>query len=144
MYKVKAYLNGVLQYQYGFDGFTFDESRYINNFIDYERFHLMGQRIQKLFQLSDYLLSIVAENKKRRCTIKVQPGANYNYRVEIYDFHGNKVELVIPIEFANSQATIKNTIQKTPYFVKAKNESIFEKTMFRYKFLKMHFTIISI
>ena len=126
LYKVKAYLNGVLQYQYGFDGFSFDESRYINNFIDYERFHLMGQRIQKLFQLSDYPLSVVAGNNKDG-TIKVQPGANYNYRVEIYDFHGNKVELVIPIEFANSQATIKNTIQKTPYFVKAKSESIFEK-----------------
>lgn len=126
LYKVKAYLNGVLQYQYGFDGFSFDESRYINNFIDYERFHLMGQRIQKLFQLSDYPLSIVSGNKKDG-TIKVQPGANYTYRVEIYDFHGNKVELVIPIEFANSQAAIKNTIQKTPYFVKAKNESIFEK-----------------
>ena len=126
LYKVKAYLNGVLYYQYGFDGFAFDESRYINNFIDYERFHLMGQRVQKLFQLSDYPLSIVAGNKKDG-TIKVQPATNYTYRVEVYDFHGNKVDLVIPIEFYNTQATVKNTIQKTPYYVKAKNESIFEK-----------------
>ena len=126
LYKVKAYLNGVLYYQYGFDGFAFDESRYINNFIDYERFYLMGQRVQKLFQLSDYPLSIVAGNKKDG-TIKVQPGANYTYRVEIFDFHGNKVELVIPIEFYKTQANIKNTVQKTPYYVKAKNESIFEK-----------------
>jgi hypothetical protein len=47
--------------------------------------------------------------------------------VEVYDFHGNRVDLVIPIEYYNTQATIKNTIQKTPYYVKAKNESIFEK-----------------
>jgi hypothetical protein len=60
-------------------------------------------------------------------SVSLVPGVNYTYRVEIYDFHGNKVELVIPIEFANSQAAIKNTIQKTPYFVKAKSESIFEK-----------------
>lgn len=126
LYKVKAYLNGVLYYQYGFDGFAFDETRYINNFIDYERFHLMGQRVQKLFQLSDYPLSVVAGNKKDG-TIKVQPGANYTYRVELYDFHGNKVELVIPIEFSTTEPTIKKAIQKTPYFVKAKNESIFEK-----------------
>ncbi len=126
LYKVKAYLNGILYYQYGFDGFAFDETRYINNFIDYERFHLMGQRVQKLFQLSDYPLSVVAGNKKDG-TIKVQPGANYTYRVEVYDFHGNRVDLVIPIEYYNTQATIKNTIQKTPYYVKAKNESIFEK-----------------
>ena len=52
LYKAKAYLNGVLQYQYGFDTFAFDESRYINNFIDYERFHDMGQRVQKLFELN--------------------------------------------------------------------------------------------
>ena len=126
LYKVKAYLNGVLQYQYGFDGFAFDESRYINNFIDYERFHLMGQRVQKLFQISDYPLSIVAGNKKDGI-IKVQPGANYTYRVELYDFHGNKVELVIPIEFAYQEAKIEKTFQKTPYLVKAKNEAIFEK-----------------
>lgn len=126
LYKVKAYLNGVLYYQFGFDGFAFDETRYINNFIDYERFHLMGQRVQKLFQLSDYPLSIVAGNKKDG-TIKVQPGANYNYRVELYDFHGNKVELVIPIVFASTEIAIEKVIQKTPYYVKAKNESIFEK-----------------
>ncbi|WP_291134563.1 M23 family metallopeptidase [Flavobacterium sp. UBA7663] len=126
LYKVKAYLNGVLQYQYGFDGFAFDESRYINNFIDYERFHLMGQRVQKLFQISDYPLSIVAGNKKDGI-IKVQPGTNYTYRVELFDFHGNKVELVIPIEFAYQEAKIEKTFQKTPYFVKAKNEAIFEK-----------------
>lgn len=127
LYKVKAYLNGVLQYQFGFDSFAFDESRYINNFIDYERFHIMGQRIQKLFQLSDYPLSIVAGNKKDG-TIKVNPNSNYNYRIELYDFHENKVEVLIPIEFASSNPNILNTIQKTPYFVKVKNEAIFEKS----------------
>ena len=126
LYKVKAYLNGVLQYQYGFDGFAFDESRYINNFIDYERFHLMGQRVQKLFQLTNYPLSIVAGNKKDG-TIRVQPAANYLYRVELYDFHGNKVEITVPIEFARQEAKIEKTYPKTPYFIKAKNESIFEK-----------------
>ncbi len=126
LYKVKAYLNGVLQYQYGFDGFAFDETRYINNFIDYERFHIMGQRVQKLFQLADYPLSVVADNKKDG-TIKVQPGTNYTYRIELYDFHGNRVDVIIPLEFAYQEAKIEKTYQKTPYFIKAKNESIFEK-----------------
>lgn len=126
LYRVKAYLNGVLQYQYGFDSFAFDESRYINNFIDYERFHEMGQRVQKLFHLNEYPLSIVSGNKKDGI-VKVQPNANYNYKVELYDFHGNKVELVIPIEFAIQEAKMAKTIQKTPYYIKSKTESIFEK-----------------
>ena len=126
LYKVKAYLNGVLQYQYGFDSFAFDESRYINNFIDYERFHEMGQRVQKLFQLNEYTLSVVSGNKKDGI-IKVQPNTNYNYKVELYDFHGNKVDLVIPIEFALQETKIAKTVQKTPYYIKAKTESIFEK-----------------
>lgn len=126
LYKVKAYLNGVLQYQYGFDTFAFDESRYINNFIDYERFHDMGQRVQKLFELNSYPLSIVAGNLKDG-TLKIVPNANYTYRVELYDFHQNKIELIIPIEYGSQVASIKKTIQKTPYFVKAKTESIFEK-----------------
>ena len=126
LYKVKAYLNGVLQYQYGFDSFAFDESRYINNFIDYERFHEMGQRVQKLFKLNEYPLSVVSGNKKDGI-IKVQPNTNYNYKVELYDFHGNKVDLVIPIEFALQETKIAKTVQKTPYYIKAKTESIFEK-----------------
>ena len=126
LYKIKAYLNGVLQYQYGFDSFAFDESRYINNFIDYERFHEMGQRVQKLFQLNEYPLSVVSGNKKDGI-IKVQPNTNYNYKVELYDFHGNKVDLVIPIEFALQETKIAKTVQKTPYYIKAKTESIFEK-----------------
>ncbi|WP_396138454.1 M23 family metallopeptidase [Flavobacterium sp.] len=126
LYKVKAYLNGVLQYQYGFDTFAFDESRYVNNFIDYERYHDMGQRIQKLFELTSYPLSIVAGNTKDG-TLKILPNANYSYRVELYDFHQNKIELIIPIEYGVQVPTIKKTIQKTPYFVKAKTESIFEK-----------------
>lgn len=126
LYKVKAYLNGVLQYQYGFDSFSFDESRYINNFIDYERFHEMGQRVQKLFHFNEYPLSVVSGNKKDGI-IKVQPNTNYNYKVELYDFHGNKVDLVIPIEFAFQETKIAKTVQKTPYYIKAKTESIFEK-----------------
>jgi murein DD-endopeptidase MepM/ murein hydrolase activator NlpD len=125
LYKVKAYLNGVLQYQYGFDTFAFDESRYVNNFIDYERYHDMGQRVQKLFELSSYPLSIVAGNTKDG-TLKILPNSNYSYRVELYDFHQNKIELIIPIEYGVQVPTIKKTIQKTPYFVKAKTESIFE------------------
>lgn len=126
LYKVETFLNGVLQYQYGFDSFAFDESRYINNFIDYERFQEMGQRVQKLFQMNNYPLSIISENKKDGI-IKVQPNSNYTYRIEIYDFHENKVELNIPIEFAFQEAKIEKTFQKTPYYIKAKNESIFEK-----------------
>lgn len=127
LYSVKAYLNGVLQYQYGFDTFAFDESRYVNNFIDYERFHDMGQRVQKLFQLTSYPLSIVSGNSKDG-TLKIQPNANYTYRVELYDFHQNKIELIIPIEYGIQTPIIKKTAQKTPYFVKAKTESIFEKS----------------
>lgn len=127
LYSVKAYLNGVLQYQYGFDTFAFDESRYVNNFIDYERFHDMGQRVQKLFQLTSYPLSIVSGNSKDG-TLKIQPNANYTYRVELYDFHQNKIELIIPIEYGIQTPIIKKTVQKTPYFVKAKTESIFEKS----------------
>jgi hypothetical protein len=45
----------------------------------------------------------------------------------LYDFHQNKIELIIPIEYGSQVPSIKKTIQKTPYFVKAKTESIFEK-----------------
>ena len=86
----------------------------------------MGQRVQKLFHFNEYPLSVVSGNKKDGI-IKVQPNTNYNYKVELYDFHGNKVDLVIPIEFALQETKIAKTVQKTPYYIKAKTESIFEK-----------------
>ena len=79
---MKAYLNGVLQYQYGFDTFAFDESRYINNFIDYDYHYLSSiySSIHKLPADSEHsaifqCLQGVPEGGLRRVILTASGGA---------------------------------------------------------------------
>jgi murein DD-endopeptidase MepM/ murein hydrolase activator NlpD len=126
LYKINAYLNGVLYYQFELEKFAFDESRYINNFIDYEHFKASNQRIQKLFHHSPYPLSVLKSNKNNGI-INTQPNTNYNFRIELFDFHENKTVINIPIEFGVQPVSLTKKEQKTPYFLKAKNEHNYSK-----------------
>lgn len=126
LFKVKAYLNGVSYYEYELQSFAFDESRFVNSLIDYERFGKLRQRVQKLFQEIPFPLSIVKANKTNGI-INVQPNVTYTYRIELYDFHGNKVQLTIPVEYGNQETVFKKEIKKTKYFLKSKNEYNYTK-----------------
>jgi len=126
LYKVNAYLNGVLYYQYDFETFSFDESRYINNLIDYGRYKEMNQRVQKLFHHTPYPLSVIKYSKNNGI-INTQPNASYNYKIEIFDFHDNKTTIIIPIEFQNQTATILKNDTNKPYLLRSKVENSFTK-----------------
>ncbi|NHN25209.1 M23 family metallopeptidase [Flavobacterium jejuense] len=126
LYKVNAYLNGVLYYEYDFETFSFDESRYINNLIDYERYKGMKQRVQKLFHYSPYPLSVIKYSKNNGI-INTQPNANYNYKIELFDYHGNKTTIIIPIEFQNQTITISKENNNEPYLLRSKVENNYTK-----------------
>lgn len=126
LYKVNAYLNGILYYSYSFDKFAFDESRYINNFIDYEKYQKQRQRYQKLFFNTEFPLSVLKENKKNGI-INTQPGANYTLRVEMFDFEGHQTNLFIPIEYGTSEVVFKKEENNSPYFLKSKIENNYSK-----------------
>jgi hypothetical protein len=126
LYKVKAYLNGVLYYEYELETFAFDESRFVNSLIDYARFKTKKQRVQKMFQEIPFPLSIVKANKTNGI-INVRPNATYTYRIEIFDFHGNKVQITIPIEFGSKGVIFKKEDKSSKYFIKAAKEYNYEK-----------------
>lgn len=126
LYKVNAYLNGVLYYSYEFDKFAFSETRYINNFIDYEQYESKRQRFQKLFFNTEYPLSVIKANKKNGI-INTQPNASYTFRVEMFDFEGNQTNLFIPIEYGTSEVMFKKEESTSPYFLKSKIENNYTK-----------------
>lgn len=126
IYKVQTYFNGSPYFNYNFSTFAFDESRYVNNFIDYPRFYATGQRYQKLFIKTPYPLSLLKQNTSNgqfdivRDTVK-------NYRIEVSDFHGNSVIVNGSIEYSDKPATITETKHITPYFVKQANDHNYTK-----------------
>nr|WP_297308720.1 M23 family metallopeptidase [uncultured Flavobacterium sp.] len=109
IYKLETYLNGSKTYEVIFDRFSFDETRKINLFIDYEKLNLTKDRVQKLFKITDYDLNLI-KLAKNNGKINIQEDDSYNYKIVISDFHNNKTEINIPINYKNDEARL---IQKS-------------------------------
>jgi peptidase M23-like protein len=125
-YKMETFLNGSRLFNFELEKFSFDETRYIKNFIDYYRYKTINQTLQKLFFKRNYPFSLVSGNKKNG-QVLVLPNSTLNYRIEISDFHGNKRIINVPIQYSEAAATIVSEEKKTPYFVKAKNDNNYTK-----------------
>jgi len=126
VYKVETFLNGKIIYGYQFDSYAFEQMRYVNAHIDFERYKMTGQRVQKLFMKNPFPLSIIIpydQNGK----LNISQSTNLNYRIEVSDFNSNKTILSIPIEFSNDEATDTLKVKKTNYLIKSDKEYNFEK-----------------
>lgn len=126
IFKAETFLNGSRLFGYEFEKFAFDETRYVNNFIDYYRYKTIGQSVQKLFFKKRYPFSLVNGNVKNG-QLTVLPNAAMNYRIEISDFHGNKRVINVPVQYSEAGSAIPKTELKTPYFVKSKNDNNYTK-----------------
>jgi murein DD-endopeptidase MepM/ murein hydrolase activator NlpD len=126
IYKAETFFNGSPYFGYTFETFAFNESRFINNFIDYPYYYKTGQRFQKLFIKKPYSLSLLKSNKNDG-EFAIVPDTLKNYRIEISDFHGNKSIVNGTIEYSDKPATITETKHVTPYFVKAGNDHNYTK-----------------
>ena len=126
LFKVETYLNGNSYFGFEFDSFTFDETRYINAFIDFPRYQSTKQRFQKLFVGYFYPENII-KTKKNDGIVSLYSNFNLNYKVIVEDFAGNKSIINIPVSYSYLPIITKNEIQKTPYFLKVKNENSYTK-----------------
>lgn len=126
IYKMQTYLDGKPAFDIAFNSFSYDETRYINAYIDYYRYKKMNQRVQKMYYTKKYPLSLISSSLTDGI-ITIPPNITSIYKVEIADFNGNKTAVTIPIESANQEVKIPKAIKKTNYFIKSDNEYIFEK-----------------
>lgn len=126
VYKIETFFNGSPYFNYTFDTFAFDESRYINNLIDYPRYYKTGQRYQKLFVGTPYELSLLKHNKNNGQFV-VEAGKTANYRIVVSDYHGNKVSVQGSIAYSDAPGKIAEPKHITPYFVKSANDNNYTK-----------------
>jgi murein DD-endopeptidase MepM/ murein hydrolase activator NlpD len=123
-FRVQTYLNGKADFGYQFDSFAFDESRYVNALIDYERYKKQGQRVQKLFMKNPYPLSIIKPGADNGI-ISVSNNITQSYRIEVSDFNENITKIFIPIQYSDLPAKVSEVPITSKYFVKSKKENIF-------------------
>lgn len=127
VYKVLTFYNGVPNFGYQFDTYSFDEMRYLNALIDYSKYKKTQQRVQKLFMKNPYKHSVIT-NVTQGGMIDVLPNLASVYRIEVSDFYGNQSTITIPIKYDSAATTVvaKESIP-SKYLVKATKDSSFEK-----------------
>ncbi|WP_395043775.1 M23 family metallopeptidase [Flavobacterium sp.] len=126
IYKAALESSGKSIFSYELDELSFDEARFINYFIDYNRYKKSHQRIQKLFMKNNYSWSNIKENFENGI-IDIMPNSNQIKKIEISDFNNNKTIITIPISYLDIKPTLISDIKKTPYLVKYTRENNFEK-----------------
>jgi len=126
IYKAETFFNGSPYFSYTFDKFAFDESRFVNNFIDYPRYYNTGQRFQKLFIKTPFALSLLKHNSKNG-QFPIVPDTIKNFRIEVSDFHGNKTLVNGSIEYSDATVVASDAKHITPYYVKAANDNNYTK-----------------
>lgn len=126
VYKIKTCTNGKKSFEIIFDTFSFDEGRYINNYVDYERMKRTNEKIQKLFVKKKYPLELIHLGSNNGI-LTLKPNTQINYKIEVEDFHKNKYEINIPITYSAALPTIFKEEVKTNYLLKSAIENIYEK-----------------
>jgi hypothetical protein len=126
VYKTKLTNNGKDIFGYEFDEMVFDEGRYVNAFIDYERYKKMHNRVQKLFMKEKYGFSNIKSNGNNGI-IEVAPNYSDSVRVEVSDYKGNTTKIQVPVSYSDQKILVPADDKITKYFVKSKSDTNFEK-----------------
>lgn len=126
VYKTQLIKNGKDVFGYEFDEMVFDEGRYVNAFIDYERYKKMHNRVQKLFMKEKYGFSNIRSDLSNGI-IDVVPNYIDSVRIEVSDYKGNRTKIQVPVSYADQTILVPAEVKTTKYFVKSKSDTNFEK-----------------
>ena len=94
IYKIELLKNNEIIYDIKFDRFSFNDKKYINYFIDYEELKENNSKVVKLFSNENSNLSFL--KKEQNGHITFVENYDYNLELNIYDFEGNKKNIIIP------------------------------------------------
>ncbi len=128
IYSVTLSIDNKVFYQFVADRFAFDETRYINSFIDYDFFQnfksrVMRTEIDPMNKLSMY------EKAANKGILKVEEGKNYEAEYIVKDFQGNisRVPFTVkgikakPITSTRNDTTLFNIQANKPFEITAKD-----------------------
>ena len=139
------WFDGELYYSVQMDRFSFDESRYINSYIDYEEFILSGRRFQKTWIDPGNKLGIY-QNTRRGGNLRLTDGNPHPVKIELKDLHGNtavleftllsrfkKVEREAPVFTQYMPYDEHNHFVSGDFTIDIVEESLYEDLKFNYR-----------
>lgn len=128
-YEISTTLNSSKNFEVRFDKFSFNETRYLNRYIDYGYFKDNNTRIQKLFRETNNPLSIII-HEKNNGFLEIKDGHDYTYSIEIKDFKGNKTTILVPIKGKEMEIISPKKIIPTEDFVQSSHAFSLRKGKF--------------
>ena len=93
---IETFFNGNKKFQMDFNRFSFDESRHINRFLDYELHKTKKTDIQKLFVQKGNTLSMYSDLDDEGY-ITVEDSTSSVYKIRVKDYKGNEAWVSIPV-----------------------------------------------
>ncbi len=115
-YQIKTKFNGEERFTVVFNKFSFDETRYLNRYIDYTYFETNKSRVQKLFRQTNNPLSVITQEIDNGY-VQVEDGFSSIYTIEVSDFKGNTVLITIPIDGKKDEILTPRTVKETSDYI---------------------------
>ena len=93
---IETNFNGYKCLEVDFTRFSFDETKHLNRYVDYEYFYNNKKRIQKLFIEKNNPLSLL-KAQDNKGSILIENDTSSIYKISVSDFKGNTSKISIPI-----------------------------------------------
>jgi len=135
VYRIKTTYNGKPKIDIKFEKFSFDETRYLNRYIDYTYFKEHKIKIQKLFRQTNNPLSIITQEDDNGF-VNVADGFSSNYTIEIKDYQGNLVHITIPVIGKKDDIVVKKELPNDLQYIPSESSSTIQRGVFTVDFPK--------
>ncbi|NJX15626.1 M23 family metallopeptidase [Tamlana crocina] len=117
VYNIQSFVNGSKNFELDFRRFSFDETKHLNELIDYAHYTTERERIQKLFKKNNPLSIIkpVFNNG----IITVQDSTQSVFKIRVTDFKNNESWVTVQIKGTKNSMGEPEHAKVTPYFIQA-------------------------
>ncbi len=117
VYNIQTFVNGNRNFEIDFKKFSFNETKHINQLIDYEIYTTKKKRIQKLFKKNNplSLLKPVLNNG----LLNIEDSTYSVYKIRVADYKNNESWVTINITGTKNNIVETTANETTPYFIKA-------------------------
>lgn len=119
---IQTFFNGNKNFEMDFKRFSFDETKHLNRYIDFEIFKTEKSRVQKLFVQPGNSLSMLRDISDDGY-IHIEDSTSSVYKIRIRDFKNNETWVNIPIQGKKAKEKLENYELQPNYYVQA-NESL--------------------
>lgn len=115
VYNIQTFFNGNQNFELDFKRFSFDETKHINQLIDYEHYTTKKKRIQKLFKKNNPLS--IYKSLLNDGVLSIQDSTYSVYKIRVTDYKNNESWVTVNIKGVKQEDIKVESPKTTAYFI---------------------------